>query len=537
MGACDPIFNTLFPIPKNNYDNSNALTGVDWALQQKIYLDADNSPLQYGKKTYFSGETYSGSLEIKLDYQSSQLLPGLIREVDIVNKSLGKIYISGGQNYPELNGIYNHVLDMSCKPYSTFWKHSQKNVILGKILIEENGDDKWEKCILKAWTGQSNTSQLEAGNGAIFTNHYWQGSTGAGANGLIFDRFSLPDRLNFTDNVKIFPRINKFNLNINSNRLLEVTSGNSPKTTLSKDTFYNFILGVENISAFQVQFAAIGVGIFGADISVFHDAGKIGQLHRFLKVGGIYYQDIDSIYGQRYKKLGAKSISNGAPIWNLVGKPSIEFREAFEIMWYGNPAEIKFLPKQCANPFLDDTKHPKYQAKLFNYSNNFVKFDPNKIYGKKCPNGESSCSMSLNWASSSSLSRTPDTDQNLNNPSVPNTENPSVFEPVAPRGGFRLPTETDILDDPMNNGVFPSNPQPEEGCPSSHPFPLCEPTNVEGQSSCSCVVGPVGRRGNCIRREPSEGNLLNPSRLVFRINKTHSTINPIKKILNHNSLI
>ena len=174
MGACDPIFNTLFPIPKNNYDNSNALTGVDWALQQKIYLDADNSPLQYGKKTYFSGETYSGSLEIKLDYQSSQLLPGLIREVDIVNKSLGKIYISGGQNYPELNGIYNHVLDMSCKPYSTFWKHSQKNVILGKILIEENGDDKWEKCILKAWTGQSNTSQLEAGNGAIFTNHYWQ---------------------------------------------------------------------------------------------------------------------------------------------------------------------------------------------------------------------------------------------------------------------------------------------------------------------------------------------------------------------------
>ena len=71
MGACDPIFNTLFPIPKNNYDNSNALTGVDWALQQKIYLDADNSPLQYGKKTYFSGETYSGSLEIKLEAQIS----------------------------------------------------------------------------------------------------------------------------------------------------------------------------------------------------------------------------------------------------------------------------------------------------------------------------------------------------------------------------------------------------------------------------------------------------------------------------------
>ena len=150
MAACDPIFNTLVPIPKPNYNGSNALTGVDWALQQKIYLDADNSPLEYGKKTYFSGETYSGSLEIKLDYQSSQLLPGLIKEVDVVNKSVGKIYISGGQNYPELNGIYNHVLDMNCKPYSTFWKHSRKNVILGKILIEENGDDKWEKCILKS---------------------------------------------------------------------------------------------------------------------------------------------------------------------------------------------------------------------------------------------------------------------------------------------------------------------------------------------------------------------------------------------------
>jgi hypothetical protein len=534
MASCDPIFNTLVPIPKKNYDNSNLLTGVDWALQQKIYLDADNSPLQYGKKTYFSGETYSGSLEIKLDYQSSQLLPGLIKEVDIVNKSVGKIHISGVQNYPELSGIYDHVLDMNCKPYSTFWKHSRKNVILGKILIEENGDDKWEKCILKAWTGQSNTSQLEAGNGAIFTNHYWQGRTGANADGLIFDRFSLPDKLNFTDNVKISPQINKFNLKINSNRLLEVTSGNSPTTTLSRDTFYNFILGVENISAFQVQFSAIGIGNFGADISIFHDPGKIGQLHRFLKVGGIYYQDIDSIYGQRYKKLGAKSISNGAPIWNLVGKPSIEFREAFEIMWYGHPAETKFLPKQCANLSLDDTKHPKYQAKLFNYSNNFVKFDLNKLFGKKCPNGESSCSMSLNWASSSSLSRTQDTDPNLNNPSIPNTQNPSVYEPVAPRGGFRLPTETDILDDPINEGVFPSNPAPEGGCPAELPFPLCAPTNVEGSSSCTCTEPRMARRRMCGRRVPSEGNQLNPGRLVFRVSKSKNVIN---KILNRNSLI
>lgn len=473
--ACDPIFNTLTPIARTNFNQDGELTGIDWGIQQKIYLDAQNAPLAYGKKTYFYGETYSGSLEIKLDYQSSALFPGLIKEVNIENKTLKRLYISGGQNYPELSGIYDHVLDMNSKPYSTFWKHSQKNVILGKILIEENGDDKWEKCILVAWTGQSNTSELEAGNGAIFTNHYWQGRTGAGADGKKFDRHCLPDRLNFTNGVIIYPQYNITNFNINSNRFLEIKSGNANAQIITNDLAFKYRLGVENISAFEVDIYGLGLGTPGADITILHDKNKIGQLHRFLKVGGIYYQDLDSIYGQRYNKLGALSLSNGSPIWNLTGKPSIEMREAFEIMWYGSSQEDKFLPKLVLDPSIIDDNHPKYQKPLFNYSPDFVKFQPDKIFGKNCEDGISSCTMSLNWASSSSLSRTADTDQNFNNPNLDEPSPPSIFEPIAPSPDFKLPDEMDIINEAGQQSDSPFTAAPEPDADPECPWPtVCQ---------------------------------------------------------------
>jgi len=480
--ACDPIFNTLTPIPKTNFNQNNELTGVDWGLQQKIYLDAQNAPLAYGKKTYFYGETYSGSLEIKLDYQSSALFPGLIKEVNIQNKTLKRLYISGGGlTHPLLDGIYEHTNDQDSAPYSINWQHTQKDVRLVKVLIENqlnlfnnnplnDQDNKWKKCILVAFTG---INQGAVGN---ISNPYWQGFTGAGNNEKYFDRYCLPDRLNFIDGVKIYPQYNIANFNINSNKFLEFKTGNANAQIITNDIGFKYRLGVEDISAFEIDIFALGLGSTSADITISHDKSKIGQLHRFLKVGGIYYQDLDSIYGQRYNKLGALSLSNGSPIWNLTGKPSIEMREAFEIMWHGNLQEDKFLPKLDTDQTIIDDNHPKYQKPLFNYGDPFVKFQSDKIFGKGCSAGDSSCSMSLNWASSSSLSRTADLDQNFNNPNLDQTENPSVYEPVIPSPDFKLPDEIDILDN-ANLPTAQPEPNAEPGC--LFPLTCCPPTNVE----------------------------------------------------------
>ena len=476
--GCDPIFNTLTPIARTNFNQNGELTGVDWALQQKIYLDRENAPLAYGKKTYFYGETYSGSLEIKLDYQSSTLFPGLVKEVNIENKTLKRLYISGGGlTHPLLDGVYEHTSDEDAPPYSTYWQHTQKDVKLVKFLIEEipttpeswkekqlnfsnihpfnDQDGKWKYCELMAFTG------INQGAVPNTLNPYWIGYTGAGGqNDRYFDRHCLPDRLNFRNGVKIYPQYNIVNFNINSNRLLEIKSGITGNVQIiANDVGFKYRLGVENISAFEVDIHGLGLGDPGADITIAHDKSKIGQLHRFLKVGGIYYQDLDSIYGQRYNKLGSLSLSNSSPIWNLTGRPSIEMREAFEIMWYGSPQEDKFLPKLVLDPSIIDDNHPKYQKPLFNYSDPFVKFQADKIFGKNCEAGISSCSMSLNWASSSSLSRTADTDQNFNNANLDESKPPSVYEPIAPLPDFKLPDEIDIIK--SANPPFASAPEPD----------------------------------------------------------------------------
>ena len=84
--------------------------------------------------------------------------------------------------------------------------------------------------------------------------------------------------------------------------------------------------------------------------------------------------------------------------------------------------------------------------------------------------------MSLNWASSSSLSRTADLDQNFNNPNLDQTENPSVYEPVIPSPDFKLPDEIDILD---NANLPTAQPEPNAEPECLFPLTCCPPTNVE----------------------------------------------------------
>jgi hypothetical protein len=467
--ACDPVFNTIVPVAQIiQKDNNNQVTGVCWARQQKIYLDAENAPLPYGKKTYFYGKTHSGTLEIKLDYQSSVIFPGLVSEVDVTNKTLKKIYVSGGANYPELEGFYDHVLDDDCAPYGTYWKHSTKNTFFAKILLLS---DNYTKCNFKAWTGRNNVNNLVPGAGD-FENHYWQGSTGNGSqNNNKFDKYSLPHEIAFSGTVRVAPMENVLNLKINQNKFLVVKSGNFPEEIINRsEALFSYRLGVEDIAAFDLDIVAMNLGQIAADISVSHRQRNIGQIHRFLEVGGIYYQDIDSIYGKRYAKRGSLDISNQKPIWSLTGAPSNEVKANFELMWYNDIAEAKFSPANCQNASLIDQNHPKYQPKVLDIKNTFVKFNPNNTCGKGCSPGQSSCSLSLNWASSSSLSRSPNEDGNFNDPILSTNPPPSVYETIKPDPKFGLPNENDILE-----RFITPEPETPPGS-SSCPFPfVCEP--------------------------------------------------------------
>jgi hypothetical protein len=558
--ACDPVFNTIVPLAQIiQKDNNNQVTGVCWARQQKIYLDAENAPLPYGKKTYFYGKTYSGTLEIKLDYQSSVIFPGLVSEVDVTNKTLKKIYVSGGANYPELEGFYDHVLDANCAPYGTYWKHSTKNTFFAKILLSS---DNYTKCNFKAWTGRNNVNNLVPGAGD-FENHYWQGSTGNSSQNNKFDKYSLPHEIAFSETVRVAPMENVLNLKINQNRFLVVKSGNFPEQIINRsEALFSYRLGVEDIAAFDLDIVAMNLGQIAADISVSHRQRNIGQIHRFLEVGGIYYQDIDSIYGKRYAKRGSLDISNQKPIWSLTGAPSNEVKANFELMWYNDIAETKFSPVNCQNPSLIDQNHPKYQPKVLNIKNDFVKFNSNNTCGRGCPPGQSSCSLSLNWASSSSLSRSPNEDGNFNDPILSTNPPPSVYETVNPNPKFLLPNENDVLEDFIP--PEPPTPPGNEECP--FPF-VCEPppsdpedteprssTSLETQcfdtafelrqAQCQCNRDRLGPLRFSTLDPRSEGNrrasisqflfIKKSSSSTYAKNSINSTID---KILNKNSLI
>ena len=499
--SCDPVFLTLVPVANTIEKNSNnEVTGVCWAMQQKMYLDSENAPLAYGKKTYFYGKTYSGTLQIKLDYQSSVIFPGLVSEVDISNKSLKQIYISGGQNYPELSGVYNHVLDMNCAPYSTFWKHSTKNVIFGKIPLSA---DNYNQCHFKAWTGYSTTTSLEDTSNSEFSQHYWQGTTGVGnANSNKFHKYLLPYETEFFEEVGFTPIENSLNLKINQNKFLTVKNGDLQEQTITTpEHSFSFKLGVEDIAAFDIDITASNLGQISADISVTHKEKYVGQIHRFLQVGGIYYQDIDSIYGRRYAKRGSLDISNQKPIWSLTGSPSNEVKANFELMWYGQPDEAQFSPIDCQNSASVDQNHPKYQPKVLNIKNDFVKFNPNNTCGKGCPDGQSSCSLSLNWASSSSLSRSPNEDGNFNDPILDATPPPSVYERIKPNPTFPLPNENNVLEElVVSEPVTPPGP-PECEFPFTC-LPVLGPDMVP-ISSASAVTQCLGsaaelRRAACL---------------------------------------
>ena len=565
--ACDPVFNTIVPVAQIiQKDNNNQVTGVCWARQQKIYLDAENAPLPYGKKTYFYGKTYSGTLDIKLDYQSSVIFPGLVSEVNVSNKTLKRIYVSGGANYPELEGLYDHVLDANCAPYGTYWKHSTKNTFFAKILLSS---DNYTKCNFKAWTGRNNVNNLVPGAGD-FENHYWQGSTGNGSqNNNKFDKYSLPHELAFSGTVRVAPMENVLNLKINQNRFLVVKSGNFPEQIINRsEALFSYRLGVEDIAAFDIDIVAMNLGQIAADISVSHREKNIGQIHRFLEVGGIYYQDIDSIYGKRYIKRGSLDISNQKPIWSLTGAPSNEVKANFELMWHNNTAETKFSPINCQNPSLIDQNHPKYQPKVLDIKNDFVKFNPNNTCGKGCPPGQSSCSLSLNWASSSSLSRSPNQDGSFNDPILDAIPAPSVYETIKPNSTFPLPNENDILE----GAIIPEPQTPPGNEECRFPF-VCEPPpapedteNTEPRSSTSLVTQCLNsaaelRRAQCLcnldrlgplRVSPdnpadprSEGGRNQiPIRQFLFIKKSSSSAyaknsvrDTINQILNNNSLI
>jgi hypothetical protein len=541
--GCDPVFLTLVPVANTIEKNgNNEVTGVCWSMQQKMYLDAENAPLQYGKKTYFYGKTYSGTLHIKLDYQSSVIFPGLVSEIDISNKSLREIYISGGQNYPQLNGVYNHVLDMNCAPYSTFWKHSTKNVILGKIPLSA---DNYNQCHFKAWTGYSTTTSLENPSSQEFSQHYWQGTSGAGnANNNKFHKYLLPYEIEFSQGVGFTPAENSLNLKINQNRFLTVKDGDFQEQIITTPNhFLSFKLGIEDIAAFEIDISALNLGQLSADISITHKENYVGQMHRFLQVGGIYYQDIDSIYGKRYAKRGSLDLSNQRPIWSLTGTPSNEVKQNFELMWYNHPSEVKFSPIDCQNSSSIDQNHPKYQPKVLNITNNFVKFDPTKLCGKSCPDGQSSCSLSLNWASSSSLSRSPNEDGNFNDPILDTPPPPSVYERIKPNPNFALPNENDALD----NLVAPEPPTPPGNVECPFPFTCRSDRDPESSASTQCFFDAASlRRAVCrcnapllgvLRIQPRRSEGRAGTRKVLFIKKSSSSSDTFSSITKSNNVI
>ena len=241
----------------------------------------------------------------------------------------------------------------------------------------------------------------------------------------------------------------------------------------------------------------------------------------------------------------------------MTGAPSNEVKANFELMWHNDIAETKFSPINCQNPSLIDQNHPKYQPKVLNIKNDFVKFNPNNTCGKGCPPGQSSCSLSLNWASSSSLSRSPNEDGSFNDPILDAISPPSVYEIIEPNPTFPLPNENNVLEDLVV--PEPTTPPGDEECPFEF---VCEPPPLllDGtpRSSTSLVTQCFNsavelRRAQCLcnlarllplrdsQENPrSEGDLgIISKRQVVFIKKSSSSAysknSVIDKILNKNS--